>query len=88
MRRVSLKNAAAVTDDYFSALLAVGRRARIQRNEYLLVNARHSRSALAAIDLATRVFGAKVSISSVSLIIFLTINVQRKEKRMKTEKEE
>ncbi|KYN44872.1 Quinone oxidoreductase-like protein 2 [Trachymyrmex septentrionalis] len=59
MRRVSLKNAAAVTDDYFSALLAIGRRARIQRNECLLVNAKHSRSALAVIDLATRVFGAK-----------------------------
>ncbi|XP_071632412.1 quinone oxidoreductase-like protein 2 isoform X2 [Temnothorax longispinosus] len=59
MRRVSLKNAAAVTDDYFSALLAIGRRARIQRNECLLVNARHSHSALAVIDLATRVFGAK-----------------------------
>ncbi|XP_018317053.1 quinone oxidoreductase-like protein 2 [Mycetomoellerius zeteki] len=59
MRRVSLKNAAAVTDDYFSALLAIGRRARLQRNECLLVNAKHSRSALAVIDLATRVFGAK-----------------------------
>ncbi|XP_036148352.1 quinone oxidoreductase-like protein 2 homolog [Monomorium pharaonis] len=60
MSRVSLKNAAAVTDDYFTALLAIGRRACVQRNECLLVNARHSRSALAAIDLATRVFGAKV----------------------------
>ncbi|KAG5335479.1 QORL2 protein, partial [Acromyrmex heyeri] len=59
MRRASLKNAAAVTDDYFSALLAISRRARIQRNECLLVNAKHSRSALAVIDLATRVFGAK-----------------------------
>ncbi|XP_011175544.2 quinone oxidoreductase-like protein 2 homolog [Solenopsis invicta] len=59
MRRATLKNAAAVTDDYFSALLAIGRRARVQRNECLLVNATHSRSALAVIDLATRVFGAK-----------------------------
>lgn len=64
MSRVSLKNAAAVTDDYFSALLAIGRRARVQRNECLLVNARHSRSALAVIDLATRVFGAKVFIAN------------------------
>ncbi|XP_070511413.1 quinone oxidoreductase-like protein 2 [Cardiocondyla obscurior] len=59
MGRVSLRNAATVADDYFSALLAIGRRARIQRNEYFLVNARHSRSALAVIDLATRVFKAK-----------------------------
>ncbi|XP_011645095.1 quinone oxidoreductase-like protein 2 homolog [Pogonomyrmex barbatus] len=59
MGRVSLKNATAVTDDYFSALLAMGRRARVQRDECLLVNAKHSRSALAVIDLATGVFGAK-----------------------------
>jgi len=70
MRRVSLKNAAAVTDDYFSALLAIGRRARIQRNECLLVNAKHSRSALAVIDLATRVFGAKVFISISFLLLY------------------
>lgn len=58
--RVSLKDAAAVTDDYFSALLTMGRRARIQRNEYFLINAEHSRSALAVIDLAVRIIGAKV----------------------------
>ncbi|EFN73841.1 Quinone oxidoreductase-like protein 2 [Camponotus floridanus] len=46
-------------DDYFSALLAMGRRARIQRNECFLINAKHSRSALAVIDLAIGVFGAK-----------------------------
>lgn len=60
MRRVSLKNAAAITDDYFSALIAIGRRAHIERDEYFLVNAKHSRCALAVIDLAVRVFGAKV----------------------------
>lgn len=58
--RASLKDSAIVMDDYFSALLAMGRRARIQRNECFLVNAKHSRSALATIDLAIRVFGAKV----------------------------
>ncbi|XP_070154071.1 quinone oxidoreductase-like protein 2 [Polyergus mexicanus] len=57
--RASLKDTAMVMDDYFSALLAMGRRARIQRNECFLVNAKHSRSALAVIDLAIRVFGAK-----------------------------
>ncbi|XP_019699765.1 quinone oxidoreductase-like protein 2 [Harpegnathos saltator] len=58
-RRVSLKDAVAFADDYFSALLAIGRRARIRSGECLLVNARHSPSALAAIDLAVHVFGAK-----------------------------
>lgn len=63
MRRVSAKNAAAVTDDYFSALLTMGRRARLQTGEYFLVNAeRCSSSALAVIDLAAGVFGAKVHI--------------------------
>lgn len=57
---MSLKNAAAIADDYFSALLAMGRRAHIERDEYFLVNAKHSRSALAVIDLAVKVFGAKV----------------------------
>jgi len=60
MKRVSLKNAAAITDDYFSALITIGRRAHIEREECFLVNAKHSRSALAVIDLAVNVFGAKV----------------------------
>ncbi|XP_020285816.1 quinone oxidoreductase-like protein 2 homolog [Pseudomyrmex gracilis] len=59
MRRVCAKNAAAVTDDYFSALLTMGRRARLQTGEYFLINAERSSSALAVIDLAAGVFGAK-----------------------------
>lgn len=70
MGRVTLEEAAAVMDDYFSALVAIGRRARIETNERFLVNAKHSRSALAVIDLAVRVFGAKVSTSSVRLLLF------------------
>lgn len=60
MGRVSLANATAVVDDYFPALLAMGRRARIRKGECFLVGAKNSRSALAVIDLATGVFGAKV----------------------------
>lgn len=62
MTRTSLVSAAALMDDYFSALLAIGRRARIQKNEYFLVNAKYSRTALAAIDIATGIFCAKVYI--------------------------
>lgn len=60
MRRVSLEDAVAFADDYFSALLAIGRRARVRTGECFLVNARHSHSALAVIDLAIHVFEAKV----------------------------
>lgn len=75
MGRVSLKNAAAVTDDYFSALLTLGRRARIQRDESFLVNAKHSRSALAAIDLAVRVFGAKVLHGAFTFRVFVFASI-------------
>jgi len=67
MGRVTLSNAAVITDDYFSAFLTLGRRVGIQKDESFLVNARHSRSALAIIDVAVKVFGAKVSISSMCL---------------------
>lgn len=64
-------------DDYFSALLAMGRRARIQRNECFLINAKHSRSALAVIDLAIGVFGAKVF-----AIFYLSISLKWWKMRM------
>lgn len=71
MKRATLENASAIVDDYFSALLAMGRRARLQKDECFLVSAKYSRSALAVIDLATGVFGAKVS-RDLILIIFVS----------------
>ncbi|XP_032683088.1 quinone oxidoreductase-like protein 2 [Odontomachus brunneus] len=53
------EDAVAFADDYFSALLVIGRRSRIRAGECFLVNARHSHSALAVIDVAVHVFGAK-----------------------------
>jgi len=60
MGRATLSNAAVITDDYFSAILTLGRRVGIHKDESFLVNAKHSRSALAVIDVAVKVFGAKV----------------------------
>jgi len=74
MGRVTLSNAAAVTDDYFSAFLTLGRRVGIQKDESFLVNAKHSRSALAIIEVAVKVFGAKVRTSFVSMCLsFLSL---------------
>jgi len=67
MGRVTLSNAAVITDDYFSAFLTLGRRVGIQKDESFLVNAKHSRSALAIIEVAVKVFGAKVRTSFMCL---------------------
>ncbi|KAG7212399.1 hypothetical protein KM043_012717 [Ampulex compressa] len=58
-KRATLDSAAAMLDNYFTSILALGRRARLREDEYFLVNTKRSRAALAVIDLAKRVFHAK-----------------------------
>lgn len=60
-------DAVSILDNYITALIALERKVNIDENDMILINVGISGISLAAIDLATNVFRAKV------LIYMLTI---------------
>lgn len=58
-----MKNAAILTDDYFSPFLIFGRRSKLNEDEYILINTNLAYSALAASDIAAYIFHAKVKLN-------------------------
>ncbi|XP_047361486.1 quinone oxidoreductase-like protein 2 homolog [Vespa velutina] len=59
-----MKDAAILTDDYFSPLLIFGRRSKLNENEYILINTNLAYSGLAASNIAACIFRAKPIIAS------------------------
>lgn len=57
---IPLKTAAALADNYSTALLGLGRRAKIKENDVLLIGAGSGGLGLAAMDFAANVYKAKV----------------------------
>ncbi|XP_043677563.1 quinone oxidoreductase-like protein 2 homolog [Vespula pensylvanica] len=69
-KKLSMKNAAILTDDYFSPFLIFGRRSKLNEDEYILINTNLAYSALAASDIAAYVFHAKPIIACNCLTSF------------------
>ncbi|KAF7387931.1 hypothetical protein HZH66_010698 [Vespula vulgaris] len=69
-KKLSMKNAAILTDDYFSPFLIFGRRSKLNEDEYILINTNLAYSALAASDIAAYIFHAKPIIACNCLTSF------------------
>ncbi|XP_015174126.1 PREDICTED: quinone oxidoreductase-like protein 2 [Polistes dominula] len=69
-KNLSMKDAASLTDDYFSPFLILGRRTQLKKDEYLLINTNSMFSAMAAINIAACIFQAKPIIVCDSSTLF------------------
>ncbi|XP_014600841.1 PREDICTED: quinone oxidoreductase-like protein 2 homolog [Polistes canadensis] len=69
-KNLSMRDAASLTDDYFSPFLILGRRTQLKKDEYLLINTNSMFSAMAAINIAACIFQAKPIIVCNSSTLF------------------